>query len=183
MPAPHPPEFRRRAVELARLREQPVAQIAKDLGISESCLRQLDGSADVDEGRKEGLSSDERAELVQLRRRQPGPGDGDRDPQAGHGLLRAGERAPKIGFRLVHELAADGIDVAVACRVLEVSTSGYYEWRDRPPVASGTSTTPIWPTRSSTSTPPRGLPMARRGCTPSCGWAAASGSAASGSPG
>ena len=39
MPAPKPPEFRRRAVELARLREKPIAQIAKDLRISESCLR------------------------------------------------------------------------------------------------------------------------------------------------
>ncbi len=39
MPAPRPPEFRRRAVELARLREKPIAQIAKDLQISESCLR------------------------------------------------------------------------------------------------------------------------------------------------
>ena len=39
MSAPQPPEFRRRAVELARLREKPVREIAKDLGISESCLR------------------------------------------------------------------------------------------------------------------------------------------------
>ena len=36
-------------------------------------------------------------------------------------------------FRLVHELAAGGVLVAVACRVLRVSTSGYYEWRGRPP--------------------------------------------------
>jgi transposase len=68
VPAPHPPEFRRRAVELARLKDKPVAEIAKDLGISESCLRNWMSRADVDEGRKEGLSSDERAELVRLRR-------------------------------------------------------------------------------------------------------------------
>jgi transposase-like protein len=68
MPAPKPPEFRRRAVELARLREKPIAQIAKELGISESGLRRWMDQADIDEGHKEGLSSDERAELVQLRR-------------------------------------------------------------------------------------------------------------------
>jgi transposase-like protein len=34
MPAPHPPEFRQRAVELARQGAKPVARIAKDLGIS-----------------------------------------------------------------------------------------------------------------------------------------------------
>jgi transposase-like protein len=68
MPAPHPPEFRKRAVELGRLREKPIREIAKDLGISESCLRNWMSRADVDEGRKEGLTSDERAELVRLRR-------------------------------------------------------------------------------------------------------------------
>ena len=68
MPAPKPPEFRRRAVELARLRDKPVAQIARDLGISESCLRRWMAQADVDEGHKTGLSTDERAELVRLRR-------------------------------------------------------------------------------------------------------------------
>lgn len=69
MPRPHPPEFRRRAVELARERAKPIAEIARDLGISESCLRRWMDVADVDEGRKEGLTSDERKELVELRRK------------------------------------------------------------------------------------------------------------------
>jgi transposase-like protein len=34
MPAPKSPEFRRRAVELARLGEKPISQVAKDLGIA-----------------------------------------------------------------------------------------------------------------------------------------------------
>ena len=68
MPAPKDPEFRRRAVELARLREKPIAQVAKDLGIAESGLRRWRAQADVGEGHREGLSSDEKAELVRLRR-------------------------------------------------------------------------------------------------------------------
>lgn len=68
MPAAKPPEFRRRAVELARLKEKPIAQIASDLGISESCLRRWMSQADIDDGHQAGLTTDERAELVRLRR-------------------------------------------------------------------------------------------------------------------
>ncbi len=70
MPAPTSREFRRRAVELARLREKPIAQIAKDLGTAESGLRRWMAQADMGEGKREGLSSDERKELVELRRRK-----------------------------------------------------------------------------------------------------------------
>ena len=69
MPRPHPPEFRRRAVELARERAKPISELAKDLGISESCLRNWLAKADVEEGRKDGVTSAERAELVELRRK------------------------------------------------------------------------------------------------------------------
>jgi transposase-like protein len=68
MPRPHPPEFHRRAVELARECAKLIAKIAGDLGISESGLRNWLHQADVDEGRREGLMTDERKELTQLRR-------------------------------------------------------------------------------------------------------------------
>ncbi len=63
-----PAEFRERAVELARLREKPVKQLATDLGISDQTLHNWMKQADIDEGRREGLTTEERAELVRLRR-------------------------------------------------------------------------------------------------------------------
>jgi transposase-like protein len=67
MPAPKPPEFRRRALDLVESGE-PVAQVARNLGISESCLRRWMDQDAVDAGRKEGLTSAEKRELVELRR-------------------------------------------------------------------------------------------------------------------
>lgn len=68
MPAAKSEEFRRRAVELARSGEKPVAVIAKDLGISESGLRRWMAQSDIEDGKAEGVTRDERAELVRLRR-------------------------------------------------------------------------------------------------------------------
>lgn len=69
MPRPHPPEFRQRTVEPARMCEKPVAEIATDLGISDSCLLNWMKRADIDDGQRDGSTSAERAELVELRRR------------------------------------------------------------------------------------------------------------------
>ena len=53
MPAAQPPEFRRRALDLVAQGE-PVTRVAKDLGISESCLRNWMNRDAVDSGRKTG---------------------------------------------------------------------------------------------------------------------------------
>lgn len=68
MPAAHPAEFRQRAVELARLKDRPVAQLAKELGISESCLRNWMHQADADEGKSDALSTADRKEMAALRK-------------------------------------------------------------------------------------------------------------------
>ena len=64
----YPAEFRERAVELARLREKPVKQLASDLGISDQTLHNWLNQAEIDAGRRDGLTTEERAELVRLRR-------------------------------------------------------------------------------------------------------------------
>jgi transposase len=69
VPKPHPREFRDDVVAVARKGEAPIAEVAKDFGISESCLRNWLSKADVEDGRRPGVSAAESAELKELRRR------------------------------------------------------------------------------------------------------------------
>jgi transposase-like protein len=46
----YPREFQEQAIELVRLREQPLQRIAADLGISDQTLRNRVKQADIDEG-------------------------------------------------------------------------------------------------------------------------------------
>jgi transposase len=69
MPKAFPMEFRRDVVAVARKGEAPLVQIAKDFGISESCLHRWLKLADIDEGVRPGVTSSESAELRELRKR------------------------------------------------------------------------------------------------------------------
>jgi len=69
MPKPFPPEFRRDVIAVARKGEAPLSQIAKDFGISESCLHRWLKVADVDDGVRPGVTTTESQELRELRRR------------------------------------------------------------------------------------------------------------------
>jgi transposase len=69
MPKAFPLEFRRDVVAVARRGEAPLSQIAKDFGISESCLHRWLKLADVDDGIRPGVTSSESAELRELKKR------------------------------------------------------------------------------------------------------------------
>ena len=64
----YPEEFKRDIVALARAGETSNKQIAEDVGISETTLYRWIRRFDVDEGRRAGATSDELAELAQLRK-------------------------------------------------------------------------------------------------------------------
>ncbi len=71
MPRPYPREFREDVIRVARNREPGVRlkDVAKDFGISESCLINWLASADVEDGIKAGTTAADNAELRAAKKR------------------------------------------------------------------------------------------------------------------
>jgi transposase len=69
MPKAYPAEFRRDVVAMARKRQGPMSQIARDFGISEGCLHRWVKRAEVEAGERDGLTLAEEAEMRELRKR------------------------------------------------------------------------------------------------------------------
>ena len=71
MPKPYPKEFRQLQVEVARAREAgtTLKEIAKDFGISQSCLTNWIAIADRQDGSKPAAAVSDSGELRDARRR------------------------------------------------------------------------------------------------------------------
>lgn len=64
----YPREFRERAIELVIVAGRPISHVAKELGVSQTGLQRWVSQARVDGGDRPGVTTDDRAELVRLRR-------------------------------------------------------------------------------------------------------------------
>lgn len=64
----YPPEFRRRVLEQVRS-GKPVLSVAKEFDVSRGAIKNWLKQDDIDAGRGEGLTTEERAELTRLRRK------------------------------------------------------------------------------------------------------------------
>lgn len=69
MAKPYPKEFRDDVVAVARKGQAPLSQIAKDFGISEGSLTNWMKQADIEDGRRPGLTDADRAELREAKKR------------------------------------------------------------------------------------------------------------------
>lgn len=69
VPRPYPKEFRDDVVAIARRREVSFAQVAKDFGISETCVQNWVRKAEIDDGVKPGTTTAEHAENRELKKR------------------------------------------------------------------------------------------------------------------
>ncbi len=68
MPMKFPPEFKRDVVTVARRGDLPVNEVAADFEVAPETVRRWMRQADADDGVKDGLTSSEQSEIVQLRR-------------------------------------------------------------------------------------------------------------------
>ena len=68
MPKKYPEEFKRDVVMVARRGDLGVPEVATDFGIAEETVRRWMRQAEIDAGVRDGKTSAEQSELVQLRR-------------------------------------------------------------------------------------------------------------------
>ncbi|MEF2978052.1 IS3 family transposase [Subtercola sp. YIM 133946] len=127
----YPAEFRRDVVAVARKREAPFSQIAKDFGISDATIHAWVKRADIEDGARPGVTQADQAELREAKKRIRLLEQENEILRRAAAYLSQGV-APKMMFPLVRELAADRIPVAVTCRVLGFSKQAFYKWVRNP---------------------------------------------------
>ena len=124
-------EFKAKTVELVRTSGKSVAEVCRDLNLTETAVRRWLAQAEIDAGRRDGLTTAEREELSAPAQRGARVASGTRHTGKSHGLFRQGDD-PVSRYRFIAMEKAH-YSVAQLCRILQVASSGYYAWRHRQP--------------------------------------------------
>lgn len=116
----YPVEFRRKVLDLVAA-GSPVSRIAAEWGISDQSIYTWARHARIDQGLEPGLSTGEKVELTEARRRIHQLETELAATRRAMELIRAAV-PPKVRYAAVTTMAAEAVPVDVACRVLDVST-------------------------------------------------------------
>ncbi len=130
MPKPYPAEFRRRVLDLVRA-GRTVTAVATDLGISDQTVYNWRRQERIDSGLLPGITSTDHAELVAARKRIAALEVELAVHRRAAELLKEAV-PPKARFAAIATMTAEGLPTQIACRVLDVTDSGFYAWRNRP---------------------------------------------------
>jgi putative transposase len=133
MPRRYPPEFRRKVLDLLKA-GRSVADLVRDLGISDQTIYNWRRQELIDTGQLPGVTSIDQVELVAARRRIAELETELAIHRRAAELLKEAV-PPKGRYAAIRTMAAEGLPVEVCCRVLHVSVSGYYAWSTRSPSA------------------------------------------------
>lgn len=125
------PEQKAEAVQIVRQSGKPISQIAKELGLTESALRNWVKQAQTDEIAAQERFSDHpgASGASQVAPRGQTLADGARFSKKDRSLFCCRDLK---SYELIEAEKAN-FPVALMCEVLEVSRSGYYAWSRRPP--------------------------------------------------
>ncbi len=118
----YPPEFRRRVLDLVES-GRSVVDVARDLQISQQTIYVWRRQDRIDRGLEPGRTSAEKAELADAKRRIAELG-----PSLAARSMSSRRTPTQRRFAAIKVMAADGLPVQVACRVLDVSEARYCRW-------------------------------------------------------
>jgi putative transposase len=126
----YPAEFRRKVLDLVAA-GQPVTRITAELDISDPTIYTRARQDRIGQGLEPDLRAGEKIELAEARRWVH---QLETELAASRQTMELTREAvpPEFRYAAVTTMAAEGIPVDVACRMPDVSTSGYYASLNRP---------------------------------------------------